>query len=79
MPYLDVYRLFFDPIALIEDESTVFGKQWRMTLEFILHQAGLRATYSSRLGTESDLWVFLRRCLSITRAPLSLIVTSLGI
>jgi hypothetical protein len=43
MPYLDVYRLFFDAAATIEDEASVFGKEWRSTLDYVLN----------------GLWVFL--------------------
>lgn len=60
MPYLDVCRLFFKPSATIEDETSVFSKEWRMTLEYVLQRSGLDALYTSRLGIEFDLWVFLR-------------------
>ncbi|KAF3046594.1 hypothetical protein E8E12_011124 [Didymella heteroderae] len=59
MPFLDVLHLFFDPSATIEDEVSVFGKEWQIALEYVLHQPGLEATYTSRLTERHDLWVFL--------------------
>ena len=59
MPYLDVYRLFFDAAATIEDEASIFGKEWRATLDYVLCQSGLEAAYTSKPCVQDGLWVFL--------------------
>ncbi|KAJ8115072.1 hypothetical protein OPT61_g3188 [Boeremia exigua] len=59
MPFLDVCHLFFNPGVTIEDEASIFGQEWRMTVKYVLSQAGLKAGYTSRLTSEHDLWFFL--------------------
>jgi hypothetical protein len=59
MPYLDVYRLFVDAAATIEDETSVFGKEWRSTLDYVLSQPGLEAAYTSKPSVQDGLWVLL--------------------
>ena len=59
MPYLDVYRLFFDAAATIEGEASVFGKEWHWTLDYVLGQPGLEAAYTSKPCVQDGLWVFL--------------------
>jgi hypothetical protein len=59
MPFLDVLHLLFDPSVTIEDGASVFGKEWQVALEYVLHQPGLEAVYTSRLNGKHDSWVFL--------------------
>lgn len=59
MPFLDLCHLFFDPAATIESPDSIFGKEWRMTLDYILHEPGLRTAWTSHLSVEHELWAFL--------------------
>ncbi|KAH6638228.1 hypothetical protein C7974DRAFT_391113 [Boeremia exigua] len=59
MPFLDVCHLRFEPAVAIEDEASIFGKEWRMTLQYVLHQNGLKAAYRTHLSDEHDLWFLL--------------------
>ena len=59
MPFLDAVHLFFEPSATIEDRASVFGKEWQIALEYVLHQSGLEAMYTSRLSEKHDLWAFI--------------------
>ncbi len=59
MPFLDVCLLFFNPTIPIEDEASIFGKEWRMTVDYILSQPGLKAAYTSRLSADKDLWFLI--------------------
>lgn len=59
MPYLDVYRLFFNAAATIGDEASVFSKVWRSTLDYVLSQPGLEAAYTSKPCVQDGLWIFL--------------------
>lgn len=78
MPFLDLCQLFFDQAATIEDEgsdfseTSIFCEEWCMTLEYVVSQPGLKASYTSRLGAEHDLWVFLGKFVSLG-IPFSLI------
>jgi hypothetical protein len=59
MPYLDAIRLFFESVATVEDEDSIFGKDWGMTLQYVLHTPGLNFACTSRFNAQRDLWVFL--------------------
>ena len=59
MAYLDVYRLFFNAAATIEDEAFIFGKEWRSTLNYVLSQPGLEVAYTSKPSVQEGLWVLL--------------------
>ena len=65
MLFLDVFQLFFEPyISTLEVRpqlltKNIFGKEWDVTLEYVLHQPGLNAAYTSDLSKQHDLWVFL--------------------
>jgi len=69
MPFLDALHLFLDTSVTIEDQASVFGKEWQVAFEYVLHQPGLEATYTSRLSEKHDLWVFLgESCVSVRGA-----------
>ncbi|KAF3051530.1 hypothetical protein E8E11_008010 [Didymella keratinophila] len=59
MPLLDALRLSFDPSVTIEDRASVFGKEWQVAREYVLHQPGLETMYTSHLSEKHDFWVFL--------------------
>lgn len=80
MPFLDAIHLLLETCATIEDEASVFGKEWRMTLEYVLHQHGLEMAYTSRLNDQHDVWVFLGTfCVSLIRLlVVADVLTSMG-
>ncbi|KAF9699748.1 hypothetical protein EKO04_002197 [Ascochyta lentis] len=59
MPFLDVVHILFEPSVATEDEHSIFYKEWQMTLQYVLHQPGLDAAYTTHLSLQPDLWVFL--------------------
>lgn len=74
MPLLDVVHLFFEPIVTLEaadgrSRASIFGKEWQMTLQYVLNQLGLNAAYTSNLGLQHDVWVLLGNSLLSMMAP----------
>ena len=64
MPFLDAIHIFFEPCVTLDVRTrlltkSVFDREWDMTLEYVLHQPGLNAAYTSSLSIQHDLWVFL--------------------
>ncbi len=59
MPFCDVIHLFFEPGITIEDQDSIFGKEWQLTLDYVLPQDGLEAAQRSQFSEQHDLWVFL--------------------
>lgn len=71
MPFLDVLHLFFNSSATIEDDASIFGKEWQVALQYVLRQPGLEAIYTSRLSEKHDLWAFLGElCAHVVRSLL---------
>ncbi|PSN72299.1 hypothetical protein BS50DRAFT_617575 [Corynespora cassiicola Philippines] len=59
MPLLDAIRVFLKPDVTIEDDQSVFGRLWHMTIQGILHEKGLKDVFVSQVGPEHEVWLFL--------------------
>lgn len=69
MFFLDLIHLFFKPQSPIKDENSVLGKEWRMTLQYALHQPGLKDAYTTDLTDGYDIWVFLGKLATFDLTP----------
>jgi hypothetical protein len=57
---LDVIHMRLKSGVAIDDRDTPVGLDWYITIQYVLHVPAIENAYVSAVGTQGDLWVFLR-------------------
>jgi hypothetical protein len=59
MPLLDAIQLFVSPDISLNDTTTIAGRTWSATLQYVIHLDGLAELYTSKGIEDNTMWVIL--------------------